>query len=103
MGSGEGTGRMAAQWFLVVLVAVVAHGARLDNGRWKAVTGTNKQKRNPDQAYGSPAANSDAVDLHNKEFCVDVSTYQPVVWVERDSKECTEVPVTNCSPKKVHV
>merc|ERR1712025_247071 len=102
MGSGEGTGRMAAQWFLVVLVAVVAHGARLDidNGRWKAVT--NKQKRNLDQVYGSPA-NSDAVDLHSKEFCVDVSTYQPVVWVERDGEECETVFVKDCSDRSENI
>ena len=28
------------------------------------------------------------IDLHNKEFCVDVSTYQPVVWEERDGEAC---------------
>merc|ERR1711976_945244 len=50
--------------------------------------------------YGSPAADpvneykapsdddSEEIDLHNKEFCVDVSTYQPVVWVERDGQVC---------------
>ena len=28
------------------------------------------------------------IDLHNKEFCVDVSTYQPVVWEEREEEAC---------------
>ena len=28
------------------------------------------------------------IDLHNKEFCVDVSTYQPVIWEERDAEAC---------------
>ena len=65
--------------------------------------------------YGSPAADpitdcgapeDEEIDLHNKEsdhatiilseegvvmtflqeFCVDVSTYQPVIWVERDGQ-----------------
>ena len=29
------------------------------------------------------------IDLHNKEFCVDVSSYQPVVWEEREGEVCT--------------
>ena len=43
-------------------------------------------RRNAGQlpSYPSPSAPAESsVDLHNKEFCVDVSTYQPVVWVER--------------------
>ena len=32
--------------------------------------------------YGDSPATENNVDLHNKEFCVDVSVYQPVVWQE---------------------
>merc|ERR1719471_463610 len=55
--------------------------------------GNNGQKLNEehvvsrrDSGYGAPdvsapvPAPDEAVDLHNKEFCVDVSTFQPVVW-----------------------
>merc|ERR1719400_1983259 len=42
-------------------------------------------------SYGGPPEPSEPVDLHNKEFCVDVSTYQPVVWVEREAESCETV------------
>merc|ERR1719192_200183 len=39
--------------------------------------------------YSDPAVDTDSpIDLHNKEFCVDVSTYQPVVWEEREAEAC---------------
>ena len=31
-----------------------------------------------------------------QEFCVDVSTFQPVVWVERDGEICDTVFVKKC-------
>ena len=40
------------------------------------------------------------VDLHNKEFCVDVSAYQPVQWVEREDQECDTIFVKKCDWKK---
>ena len=43
------------------------------------------------------------VDLHNKEFCVDVSAYQPVVWKEREAEECDTVFVRQCEEKKQNV
>ena len=49
----------------------------------------------------APAENP--VDLHNKEFCVDVSTYQPVVWVERDGEECKTDFVKQCEDKSENV
>ena len=59
----------------------------------------------PSASYGSPAAPADegGVDLHNEEFCVDVSTYQPVVWVERDGEECKTEFVKQCEDKTEEV
>ena len=52
---------------------------------------------------GPPAEDSEPIDLHNKEFCVDVSTYQPVVWVEREAEECETVFVKQCGDKSENV
>ena len=44
------------------------------------------------------------VDLHgNKEFCVDVSAYQPVKWVELEDEECDTVFVKRCGERKENV
>merc|ERR1712025_1505667 len=48
--------------------------------------------------YGAPEK-EEAVDLHKGEFCVDVSTFQPVVWVERDGEECNTVFVKDCQDR----
>ena len=63
-------------------------------------------RRNAGQlpSYPSPSAPAESsVDLHNKEFCVDVSTYQPVVWVERDGEECKTDFVKQCEDKSENV
>ena len=39
----------------------------------------------------------------DKEFCVDVSTYQPVVWVERDWEECKTDFVQQCDEQSKNV
>ena len=58
----------------------------------------------PAPSYGAPPPPaSDVVDLHNKEFCVDVSSYQPVIWVERDGEECHTVFVKKCEDKQENV
>ena len=54
-------------------------------------------------SYGGPPEASEPIDLHNKEFCVDVSTYQPVVWVERDAESCETVFVKQCSDRSENV
>jgi len=59
------------------------------------------QRRKADKHLQYPA--SDVVDLHNKEFCVDVSSYQPVVWVEKDAEECHTVFVKKCDKKQENV
>ena len=54
----------------------------------------------------SPGSESDSavdidspIDLHNKEFCVDVSTYQPVVWEEREGEACRTEWQMQCEDK----
>ena len=46
---------------------------------------------------------NDPIDIHNKEFCVDVSTYQPVVWVEKDGEECKTEFVKQCEERSEEV
>ena len=36
------------------------------------------------------------VDLHNKEFCVDVSNYGPLEWIEKEGEECKTEFVKKC-------
>jgi len=43
------------------------------------------------------------VDLHNKEFCVDLSTYQPLVWEEMEGEECHTNFVKECGDKTEEV
>ena len=54
----------------------------------------------PQEAAGSQEA---TVDLHTKEFCVDVSTYQPVVWQEVDAEQCSTVFVKKCEDRSEEV
>merc|ERR1712110_983137 len=51
-----------------------------------------KVKRNTD---GAPASDVAPDDLHNKEFCVDVSAFKPLEWVERENV-CADVAETVC-------
>ena len=54
--------------------------------------------------YGQDTAGPDnTVDLHNKEFCVDVSTYEPVVWKEVDAEQCDTVFVKKCEDRSEEV
>ena len=54
--------------------------------------------------YGAPSASdSNAVDLHNKEFCVDVSTYLPVEWQEVEAEQCDTVFVKQCEDREEDV
>ena len=43
------------------------------------------------------------VDLHNKQFCVDVSTYEPLEWVEKEGEECSTEFVKKCEEKRQNV
>ena len=35
-----------------------------------------------------PEEDEGDIDLHNKEFCVDVSSYEPVIWKESQAEVC---------------
>jgi len=43
------------------------------------------------------------VDLHSKEFCVDVSAYKPLQWVEMEGQDCKTELVTRCQEKRENV
>ena len=43
------------------------------------------------------------VDLHSKEFCVDVSAYKPLQWVEMEGQDCKTEFVTRCQEKRENV
>jgi len=63
----------------------------------------------PAPSYGAPTTpappsyDNGEIDLHKKEFCVDVSTYQPVVWVERQGQECSTGWVKQCQDRSENV
>ena len=38
-----------------------------------------------------------------KQICVDVSTYPPITWEERDSEECTTEFVQKCQERSENV
>ena len=38
-----------------------------------------------------------------QEFCVDVSTYEPVVWVEEEQEVCETMFVKECEEKEQEV
>ena len=75
-----------------------------NNDKWIPMEDKHQISRRRADSHGDYSAPSeDSVDLHNKEFCVDVSSYQPVVWVERDSEECHTVFVKKCEDKQENV
>ena len=43
------------------------------------------------------------MDLHNKEFCVDVSAYKPLKWVEMEGESCKTEFVKKCEEKRENV
>jgi len=82
--------------YLLIVSLIGVNGA--PGNKWNPVGRKLQGKRNADQSgYGAP--DQGVVDLHNKEFCVDVSTYQPVVWVESDGEECNTIFVKQCEEK----
>lgn len=112
---------------LVLVAAVLDNGgvwAKSSPANWNAsprqrqpfslsdghLAGHNVPRRDSHSApssngYGAPPAESadEPVDLHNKEFCVDVSTFEPVVWEEKDGEECQTIFVKRCEDKNENV
>ena len=43
------------------------------------------------------------IDLHNKEFCVDVSSYEPVRWQESQAEVCRPQWRMMCSPRSKQI
>ena len=43
------------------------------------------------------------IDLHNKEFCVDVSSYEPVRWQESQGEVCRPQWRMMCSPRSKQI
>ena len=52
---------------------------------------------------GANEEDEDDIDLHNKEFCVDVSAFKPLEWVEREGESCTTEFVKQCEEKRENV
>jgi len=88
----------------------------LAEGAQPAHQQSRRDSHSTSSGYGAPAApaqtgygappekqEDEPVDLHNKEFCVDVSTYEPVVWEERDGESCTTIFVKRCEDKNENV
>ena len=55
------------------------------------------------QNLNSCFADEAAVDLHNKEFCVDVSAFKALEWVEKEGEECKTDFVKKCEEKRQNV
>jgi len=60
-------------------------------------------RRTASYSQDTPTGGEGNVDLHNKEFCVDVSTYEPVVWQEVDAEQCDTVFVKKCEERSEEV
>merc|ERR1712066_436004 len=81
--------------------------------QWRPISRSKELQSNPASQhlierrtanYGAPSApDSNAVDLHNKEFCVDVSTYLPVEWKEVEAEQCDTAFVKQCEDREEDV
>ena len=90
---------------VMLLGTGVKSGSVMDrSNNWVPMEESHKIHTRKADGHGHYAAPDDGpVDLHNKEFCVDVSTYEPVVWVERDGEECKTEFVKQCEEKSQEV
>merc|ERR1712029_683425 len=81
--------------------------------QWRPISRSKELQSNPASQhlierrtanYGAPSSpDSNAVDLHNKEFCVDVSTYLPVEWKEVEAEQCDTAFVKQCEDREEEV
>ena len=89
---------------LTLLILNMIIFCKSDN-RWIPIESQRNVRTRKDVTYSNAgeSVTSDTVDLHHKDFCVDVSTYEPVVWVVRESKECKTEFVKQCEEKSEEV
>merc|ERR1719471_2060722 len=86
---------------VVLIVGVVSASSRLvtttEHGRSQQRPASRfiTVKRNTG-AYDDDKKDEAAVDLHNKEFCVDVSAFKALEWVEKEGEECKTDFVKKC-------
>ena len=81
---------------LVLTITATTTQARRDRRKAKKLAGYGAPPPVPVYHTTTSTTAAPIVDLHNQEFCVDVSAYQPVVWAEREAEECSTVFVKQC-------
>ena len=89
---------------LVLMTVLKVNAVTQNKDKWMPMENKHqisRRRADGNGAYSAPA--DDSIDLHNKEFCVDVSTYQPVVWVEKDGEECKTEFVKQCEERSEEV
>merc|ERR1719422_582562 len=98
----------------LVIVGLLAPRVSAASEKWRPIRTSKKlyqssssqhliDRRNVNYGNTDTGAQENTVDLHNKEFCVDVSTYQPVVWEEVDAEQCDTVFVKQCEERSEEV
>merc|ERR1712083_890808 len=86
-----------------IIKAWTKHIAKSESDTMLTREPRNAHNHAQQNGYGAPEKEEEVVDLHNKEFCVDVSTFQEVVWVERDGEMCKTDFVKQCEQKSENV
>merc|ERR1712083_607491 len=86
-----------------IIKAWTKHTAKSESDTMLTREPRNAHNHAQQNGYGAPEKEEEVVDLHNKEFCVDVSTFQEVVWVERDGEMCKTDFVKQCEQKSENV
>ena len=105
---------LSVQWSIVTClnsknVEMVRSGVKsLVSDRYKRRADKHLGAAPPSQLYNSAPPPSypkkeEPVDLHNKEFCVDVSAFEPVVWKKETAEECDTTFVKKCEEREEQV
>ena len=105
-------------WLALIVTATVTEKTTRDfrkgqlEGEWKGLETVHLQKNNitrreadfhNSNSYGAPASDVVSINPHDEKFCVDVSTYKPVVWIERDGEECMTEFIQQCDQKSENI
>jgi len=86
---------------VIVAVTAVSVASGLRHKTEDLVESYFRHRRSPDQSYQAPGGQK--VDLHKEQFCVDISSYGPVEWVEEPAEECATPFVKKCEDKSENV